>query len=29
MATQIKDRAYLDEIVREITRQTGAPPPPV
>jgi hypothetical protein len=27
MATQIKDRAYLDEIVREITRQTGAPPP--
>ena len=27
MATQIKDRAYLDEVVREITRLTGAPPP--
>ena len=27
MATQIKDRAYLDEIVREITRRTGAPSP--
>lgn len=27
MATQIKDRAYLDELVREITRLTGAPPP--
>ena len=27
MATQIKDRAYLNEIVREITGLTGAPPP--
>lgn len=27
MATQIKDRAYLDEVVHEITRLTGAPPP--
>ncbi|GEM_PF-5053968 len=27
MATQIKDRAYLDDVVREITRATGAPPP--
>lgn len=27
MATQIKDRAYLDEIVQTITRMTGAPPP--
>ncbi len=27
MATQIKDRAYLDEVVQEITRLTGAPPP--
>lgn len=27
MATQIKDRAYLDEIAHEITRVTGAPPP--
>ncbi len=26
MATQIKDRAYLDEIAREITGLTGAPP---
>lgn len=27
MATQIKDRAYLDAIAREITGLTGAPPP--
>lgn len=27
MATQIKDRAYLDEIAREITGLTGAPSP--
>ncbi len=27
MATQIKDRAYLDETAREITGLTGAPPP--
>lgn len=27
MATQIKDRAYLDEVVRAITGLTGAPPP--
>lgn len=27
MATQIKDRAYLDEVVRDITHLTGAPPP--
>lgn len=27
MATQIKDRAYLDEIARAITHRTGAPPP--
>ncbi len=28
MATQIKDKTYLDEVAQEITRQTGAPPPP-
>lgn len=28
MATQVKDKAYLDEVAREITRLTGAPPPP-
>ncbi|HEY8291752.1 MAG TPA: hypothetical protein VIG44_04665 [Thermomicrobiales bacterium] len=27
MATQIKDRAYLDAVVQEITRVTGAPAP--
>ncbi len=27
MATQIKDRAYLDDIARAITHVTGAPPP--
>jgi hypothetical protein len=27
MATQIKDRAYLDEVIQEITTLTGAPPP--
>ncbi|MHB8648456.1 MAG: hypothetical protein ACYDAR_21960 [Thermomicrobiales bacterium] len=27
MATQIKDRAYLDAVVREMTRATGAPVP--
>ena len=27
MATQIKDRVYLDAVVREITHLTGAPPP--
>jgi hypothetical protein len=27
MVTQIKDRAYIDEVAREITRATGAPPP--
>jgi hypothetical protein len=27
MATQIKDRAYLDEVVHAITGLTGAPPP--
>src|SRR5947209_14490944 len=27
MVTQIKDRAYIDDVAQEITRQTGAPPP--
>ncbi len=27
MVTQIKDRAYIDAVAREITRLTGAPPP--
>lgn len=27
MATQIKDRAYIDAVARAITATTGAPPP--
>lgn len=27
MATEIKDRTYIDEVARAITAATGAPPP--